>query len=101
MITLYENDVVKLKLTIEKNSEPLDLTGASVYLYVRDPGGSLITTLSGTIINATAGQVEFTIDSTVTGSPGFYIYEIEVETAASKYTALKDTLQIKSAAKTA
>lgn len=77
--TVNTNDLktVKLNLLINQDSEPLDLTGATVRLAVKKPDQNTVLQ-DATIIDALAGSCEIVLDTQAYVIPGTYTAEVMV-----------------------
>lgn len=82
-IKLVQGDTrpqVKVTLTDDVTGEPIDVTGATPRLKFRAVGGdSVLATLTGSVLDGTAGVVVFLWgDTTLDVEPGDYEGEVEV-----------------------
>ena len=68
---------------VDGNGNGIDITSATVTAKVYNSGGSLVDTYSCTATYAADGRATFTIDTTVTNSPGTYTATITRTTGAS------------------
>ena len=68
---------------VDNNLNGVDITGATVTAKVYDSGGALVDTYSCTATYAADGRATFTIDTTVTDTPGTYTATITRTTGAS------------------
>ena len=68
---------------VDNNLNGVDITAATVTAKVYDSGGALVDTYSCTATYAADGRATFTIDTTVTNSPGTYTATITRTTGAS------------------
>lgn len=68
---------------VDNNLSAIDITSATVTAKVYNSGGSLVDTYSCTATYAADGRATFTIDTTVTNSPGTYTATITRTTGAS------------------
>lgn len=68
---------------VDNNLSAIDITGATVTAKVYNSGGSLVDTYSCTATYAADGRATFTIDTTVTNTPGTYTATITRTTGAS------------------
>lgn len=68
---------------VDNNLSAIDITSATVTAKVYNSGGSLVDTYSCTATYAADGRATFTIDTTVTDTPGTYTATITRTTGAS------------------
>jgi len=68
---------------VDNNLSAIDITSATVTAKVYNSGGSLVDTYSCTATYAADGRATFTIDTTVTNTPGTYTATITRTTGAS------------------
>ena len=68
---------------VDGNGNGIDITSATVTAKVYNSGGSLVDTYSCTATYAADGRATFTIDTTVTNTPGTYTATITRSTGAS------------------
>ena len=68
---------------VDNNLNGVDITAATVTAKVYDSGGALVDTYSCTATYAADGRATFTIDTTVTDTPGTYTATITRTTGAS------------------
>ena len=68
---------------VDGNGNGIDITSATVTAKVYNSGGSLVDTYSCTATYAADGRAKFTIDTTVTNTPGTYTATITRTTGAS------------------
>ena len=68
---------------VDNNLQGVDITAATVTAKVYDSGGALVDTYSCTATYAADGRATFTIDTTVTNTPGTYTATITRTTGAS------------------
>ena len=68
---------------VDGNGNGIDITSATVTAKVYNSGGSLVDTYACTATYAADGRATFTIDTTVTNSPGTYTATITRTTGAS------------------
>ncbi len=68
---------------VDGNGNGIDITSATVTAKVYNSGGSLVDTYSCTATYAADGRATFTIDTTVTNTPGTYTATITRTTGAS------------------
>ena len=68
---------------VDNNLSAIDITSATVTAKVYNSGGSLVDTYSCTATYAADGRTTFTIDTTVTNTPGTYTATITRTTGAS------------------
>lgn len=68
---------------VDGNGNGIDITSATVTTKVYNSGGSLVDTYSCTATYAADGRATFTIDTTVTNTPGTYTATITRTTGAS------------------
>jgi hypothetical protein len=68
---------------VDNNLSAIDITAATVTAKVYNSGGSLVDTYSCTATYAADGRATFTIDTTVTDTPGTYTATITRTTGAS------------------
>ena len=68
---------------VDNNLSAIDITGATITAKVYNSGGTLVDTYSCTATYAADGRASFTIDTTVTNTPGTYTATITRTTGAS------------------
>jgi hypothetical protein len=68
---------------VDNNGSGIDITSATVTAKVYNSGGTLVDTYSCTATYAADGRATFTIDTTVTNTPGTYTATITRTTGAS------------------
>jgi hypothetical protein len=100
-ITFYRGDSYPIEVALTNAAnKPIDITGYSFVLTVhtkKDPTSEpALFTVSGNIVSASGGKIEFTPTSANTGlAPGEYWYDISMSQAPSyKRTIVKDIFQI-------
>ena len=70
---------VKVTLTDDVTGEPVDVTGATPRLKFRAAGGTLLSTITGTVLDGPAGVVVFLWgDGTLDVDAGDYEGEVEI-----------------------
>lgn len=83
LITVRQGDSFALNIEIKNKCKPMDLTGATVLMQVREKGSNnLIFSVTGTAVDATNGKVALLLTPTQTGaSIGDYVCDIQVTTS--------------------
>lgn len=90
LIEVRQGDSFTINLEVkDKCCKPINLTGASVLMQVRDSGGNLIFQVSGTPVDVLKGKVALMITPTMTASPvGEYNTDIQLTTSDGKVDTL-------------
>lgn len=76
--------------------QPIDLTGATVRLKIREVGSTAIkSTLTGTVTDAINGRVAFQWTSESLNAAGVYEAEIEMETSGGGVQTVYDLIKLR------
>lgn len=99
-ITLKDSNTAAEGSTLDPDDPttfaPIDLNNGSVSMRVRQVGqSSLISTLTGTVTNASAGKVTFLFDSDTLASTGVLEGEIEFTDQNSRTQTVVDLIKFK------
>lgn len=81
IITVRQGDSFMLNLEIKDGCAPVDLTGATLLMQVRDKeSGNLVFAVSGTAVDALNGKIALIItpDMTTTAALGDYVTDIQL-----------------------
>ena len=98
--TLKDSNTAASGQTLDtENSDtwaPIDLAGGSVKLRIREVGQTtLIATITGTIVDATNGRVNFAIPSGTWTTAGTFEGEIEYTTSGGGIHTVQDLIKFK------
>lgn len=90
LIEVRQGDSFTINLEVkDKCGKPINLTGASVLMQVRDSGGNLIFQVGETPVDVLKGKVALMITPTMTASPvGEYNTDIQLTTSDGKVDTL-------------
>lgn len=73
---------INLELTNSKTKKPVDLTGATLQMQVRDEEGNLMFSLNGTDVDVLSGKMALILSPTQTSIPvGDYVTDIQLTTS--------------------
>lgn len=81
IITVRQGDSFALNLEIKNGCTPVDLTGATLLMQVREKdGGALVFEVSGTAVDALKGKMALLItpEMTATAALGDYVTDIQL-----------------------
>ena len=83
LIEVRQGDSFALNLAVNDKCKPMDLTGASVLMQVREKdSGNMVFEVSGTPVDATNGKIALLITPTETSNTvGDYVCDIQLTTA--------------------
>jgi len=82
VITVRQGDSFTINIAIRKNCKPVDLTGATLLMQVRDNRNNVVFTLSGTAVDVVNGKMALLLMPTQTNiAVGDYITDIQLTTA--------------------
>lgn len=99
-VTLKDSNLAGSGLTLDADDPttfaPIDLTNGSVRMRVREVGKTaLVSTIIGTVTNATDGKVTFVFDSDTLDSSGVLEGEIEYTDSNSRTQTVVDLIKFK------
>jgi hypothetical protein len=99
-VTLKDSNLAGSGLTLDPDDPttfaPIDLTNGTVRMRVREVGKTtIVSTLLGTVTNATAGKVTFVFDSDTLTSSGVLEGEIEYTDSNSRTQTVVDLIKFK------
>lgn len=100
IIRLVQGDtlpVITITLTDEFTGDPIDITGATVVVKFRAANSATtLSTLSGTLVNPSAGLFSFTFPApTLDVDPGLYEGEIQTTFAGGAVQSVYDVLKFR------
>jgi len=76
--------------------KPINLTGADVYLKIREIGATALTdTLTGALTDATNGEVSFNLGASTLASSGTFEGEVSYTNSSSKSQTVVELIKIK------
>lgn len=79
IITVRQGDSFAINLQVKNGCKPVNLTGATVVMQVRDGAGSLVFQVNGTGVDAANGKMALLITPTETAAAvGDYVCDIQV-----------------------
>jgi hypothetical protein len=79
LIEVRQGDSFPLNLHIKRRCKPVNLTGASVLMQVRDSGGNVIFSVTDTPVDVLNGRTMLNITPTMTSAPvGDYVTDIQL-----------------------
>lgn len=84
LIEVRQGDSFTLNLAVNDKCKPMNLTGASVLMQVREKdSGNMVFEVSGTAVDVLNGKIALLITPTETSNPvGDYVTDIQVTTAS-------------------
>ena len=82
LITVRQGDSFALNFEIKNKCKPVNLTGATLFMQVRDDGGNVMFALSGTPVDAQNGKIALILTPLQTNiAVGDYKTDIQLTTA--------------------
>jgi hypothetical protein len=82
LIEVRQGDSYPINLEIKRGCKPVNLTGATLLMQVRDSNNNLMFTLSGTPVDVVKGKMALLLSPTETNIPvGDYVTDIQVTTS--------------------
>ena len=82
LIEVRQGDSFTMDFEIKRGCKPVDLTGASLVMQVKDEGGNVIFTANGVEVDAVNGKIAIVLTPTETSKPvGEYKTDIQLTTA--------------------
>lgn len=82
LIEVRQGDSFTINLEIKNKCKPVNLTGATLLMQVKDSGGNLIFQVSGTPVDAIKGKIALLITPTMTAAAvGDYVTDIQLTKA--------------------
>ena len=82
LITVRQGDSFALNFEIKNKCKPVNLTGATLFMQVRDGGGNVMFALSGTPVDAQNGKIALILTPLQTNiAVGDYKTDIQLTTA--------------------
>ena len=82
LITVRQGDSFAINVCVREGCKPVDLTGATLLMQVRDSGGNLIFAVTGTEVDVVHGKMALLITPSETSAAvGDYSTDIQLTTA--------------------
>lgn len=82
LITVRQGDSFAINIAVKQNCKPVNLTGATILMQVRDAGGNVMFAVTGTAVDVVNGRVALIITPTQTNIPvGDYKTDIQITSA--------------------
>ena len=82
VITVRQGDSFAINVCVRKSCKPVDLTGASILMQVRDTHNNEVFTLSGTAVDVLNGKMALLLTPTQTNiAVGDYVTDIQLTTS--------------------
>ena len=82
LIEVRQGDSYTINIQVRKECKPVDLTGATLLMQVRDENNNLMFTLSGTPVDIANGKMVLLLSPTETNIPvGDYVTDIQLTTS--------------------
>jgi hypothetical protein len=82
LITVRQGDSFAINIAVKQNCKPVNLTGATVLMQVRDAGDNVMFAVTGTAVDVVNGRVALIITPTQTNIPvGDYKTDIQITSA--------------------
>ena len=79
LIEVRQGDSYPINIEVKKGCKPVDLTGATTLMQVRDENNNVMFTLTGTMVDAVNGKVALLLSPTETSIPvGDYVTDIQI-----------------------
>lgn len=79
LITVRQGDSFALNFEIRNKCKPVDLTGATMYMQVRDTAGNVMFAVSGTDVDVAHGKMALLLTPTETAiNVGDYVTDIQL-----------------------
>ena len=82
LIEVRQGDSFPINIQVKRGCKPVDLTGATILMQVRDENNSVMFTLSGTAVDVVNGKMALLLSPTETNIPvGDYVTDIQLTTS--------------------
>ena len=85
-LTIDQGSSFALNMTVQEDNTAKNLTGYSVRAQLRptQTSSTLTATFTGTVVNATDGEIQISLTATESAAinPGKYFYDVEIYTAS-------------------
>lgn len=82
LIEVRQGDSYPINIAVKKECKPVDLTGATLLMQVRDEDNNVKFTLTGTAVDAAKGKMALLLSPSETSIPvGDYVTDIQLTTA--------------------
>lgn len=82
LIEVRQGDSFAINFFIKRGCKPVDLTGSTILMQVRDENNNVMFTLTGTDVDALNGKMALLLSPTETNIPvGDYVTDIQVTTS--------------------
>ncbi|MBQ8464778.1 MAG: hypothetical protein IJ545_02075 [Alphaproteobacteria bacterium] len=79
LIEVRQGDSYPINVCVKQGCKPVDLTGATMTMQVRDSNNSVIFTLNGTAVDVLNGKMALLLSPTETSIPvGDYVTDIQI-----------------------
>ena len=79
LIEVRQGDSYPINIEVKKGCKPVDLTGATMTMQVRDSNNSVVFTLNGTAVDVLNGKMALLLSPTETSIPvGDYVTDIQI-----------------------
>ena len=79
LIEVRQGDSYPINIQVKRRGKPVDLTGATMLMQVRDENNNVMFTLSGTAVDMINGRMDLLLSPTETSIPvGDYVTDIQV-----------------------
>lgn len=79
LITVRQGDSFVINLAVKRNCKPVDLTGATVLMQVRDEGGNVMFGVTGTAVDVVHGKMALLLTPAETSiNVGDYRTDIQI-----------------------
>lgn len=89
LIEVRQGDSFTINLAVKDKCKPVDLTGASLLMQVRDSGGNLVFSVDGTAVDGRNGKMALIITPAMTAAPvGDYVTDIQLTRADGSINTL-------------
>jgi len=90
--TIEQGTTFSRVLTLQENSSAMNLTGYSVASQMRSThdSSSIVATFSGSVTNASSGQITLSLTNSQTSAieEGIYVYDVEITSGAGAVTRI-------------
>ena len=79
LIEVRQGDSYPINIEVKQGCNPVDLTGSTTLMQVRDENNNVMFTLTGTMVDAVNGKVAILLSPTETSIPvGDYVTDIQI-----------------------
>ena len=90
--TIEQGTTFSRVLTLQENGSAMNLTGYSVASQMRSThdSSSIVATFSGSVTNASSGQITLSLTNSQTSAieEGIYVYDVEITSGAGSVTRI-------------